>query len=60
MVSFRANPLKKFYPDSGDSDDGDSPHLDIVRVDILPLSHATSTRTSGLIIMSVILLNELL
>jgi len=57
----RANPLKKFYPDSGDSDDGDSQHLDIVRVDILPLSHATSARTSGLVIMCVIFLtNELL
>merc|ERR1719384_2743479 len=56
----RANPLKKFYPDSGDSDDDDSPHLDIVRVDILPLSHATSTRTSGLMILSVFLLKEIL
>ena len=57
----RANPLKKFYPDSTDSDDGDSRHLDIVRVDILPLSQATSAKISGLMIMTVIFLtNELL
>ena len=56
----RANSLKKFYPDSGDSDDDDSPDLDIVRVDILPLSHAATTRTSGLMVLSVILLKEIL
>merc|ERR1711879_314403 len=56
----RTNPLKKFYPDSSDSDDGDSPDLDIVRVDILPLSHAATTRTSGMMILSVFLLKEIL